>query len=120
MSFVIIGAAGIFVHLAALTVFKRTGFAFGPAQAGATLVAMTSNFALNNATTYRDRRLHGVRAVQGLLAFYVICGIGAVSNIGVASWLFQFYPHWLVPAFTGSLIGAVWNFTLSSHVLWRK
>ena len=120
LSFAIIGAAGILVHLAALTVFKHAGFAFGPAQAGATLVAMTSNFFLNNVTTYRDRRLHGLAALKGLLVFYVICGIGALSNISVASWLFAGQGRWIVAGFIGSLIGAVWNFTLSNQVLWRK
>ena len=120
LSFAIIGSAGILVHLAALALFKNADADFGPAQAGATLVAMTSNFYLNNATTYRDRRLSGWRAIKGLLAFYAICGIGALSNIGVASWLHLYDPRWFVPALIGSLIGAVWNFTLSSQLLWRK
>ena len=120
LSFVLIGAAGILVHLAALAVFKNADLAFGPAQAGATLVAMTSNFFLNNATTYRDRRLKGFGAAKGLLVFYVICGIGTVSNIAVASWLYQFYPRWIAPGLAGAVIGAVWNFTLSSQLLWRK
>lgn len=120
LSFALIGAAGILVHLAALGVLKRMDLTFGEAQAGATMVAMTSNFFLNNATTYRDRRLSGLDAIKGLLAFYVICGIGAVSNVGVASWIHEFYPYWFVPALIGSMIGAVWNFTLSSQLLWRK
>ena len=120
LSFALIGSAGILVHLAALAVLKPLGFAFGPAQAGATLVAMTSNFFLNNASTYRDRKLRGFAAVKGLLAFYVICGIGALSNIGVANWLYMFYPRWIAAGLIGSLIGAVWNFTLSNQLLWRK
>ena len=120
LSFALIGSAGIFVHLAALAVLKPMGLAFGEAQAGATLVAMTSNFFFNNATTYRDRRLRGLAALKALLAFYVICGIGALSNIGVAKWLYVLYPRWIVAGLIGSLIGAVWNFTLSNQLLWRK
>ncbi len=129
LSFALIGAAGILVHLAALGVLKQLDLTFGQAQAGATLVAMTSNFFMNNATTYRDRRLSGAAALKGLLAFYVICGIGAISNIGVASWIYDhsrqplFSQHpdgWFMPALIGSMIGAVWNFTLSSQLLWRK
>jgi dolichol-phosphate mannosyltransferase len=108
------------VHLAALAIFKSAEFAFGPAQAAATLVAMTSNFFLNNVTTYRDRRLKGGAALKGLLVFYVICGIGALSNIGVANWIYMQYPRWVVAGLIGSLIGAVWNFSLSSQLLWRK
>lgn len=120
LSFALIGSAGILVHLAALALFKPLGLAFSSAQAAATLVAMTSNFFLNNATTYRDRRLRGLSALKGLLAFYVICGIGAVSNIGVANWLYVVYPRWIVGGLIGSLIGAVWNFMLSNQLLWRK
>ena len=120
LSFAIIGAAGVLVHLAALQVIKHSGFEFGEAQAGATLVAMTSNFFLNNATTYRDRRLRGVAALKGLLLFYAICGIGAVSNLGVASWLYAFHWRWIVAGFVGAVIGAIWNFTLTSQLLWRK
>lgn len=120
LSFALIGSAGILVHLAALAVLKPMGLAFGQAQAGATLVAMTSNFFFNNATTYRDRRLRGLAALKALLVFYVICGIGALSNIGVANWLYQIYPRWVAAGLIGSLIGAVWNFTLSSQLLWRK
>ena len=120
LSFVLIGAAGILVHLAALAVLKHADLAFGPAQAAATVVAMTSNFFLNNVTTYRDRRLKGFGAAKGLLVFYVICGIGTASNLAVASWLYQVYPRWIAPGLVGAIIGAIWNFTLSSQLLWRK
>ena len=120
LSFAMIGAAGILVHLAALQVIKHSGFEFAEAQAGATLVAMTSNFFLNNALTYRDRRLRGFAALKGLLLFYIICGIGTVSNLGVASWLYAFHWRWIVAGFVGALIGAIWNFTLTSQLLWRK
>jgi dolichol-phosphate mannosyltransferase len=121
LSFALIGAAGILVHLVTLDVIKRSGASFGTAQAIATLVAMTSNFFLNNATTYRDRRLHGAKALQGLLVFYAICSVGAVSNIGVAHWLHYANDwRWIAAGFIGSLIGAIWNFSLSSQVMWRK
>ena len=45
----------------------------------ATIVAMTSNFLLNNLFTYRDRRLRGRRLWTGLISFYAVCGAGAVS-----------------------------------------
>ncbi len=121
LSFAVIGTAGILVHLGALMAIKGAGVAFGLAQAAATVVAMTSNFVLNNQTTYRDRRLSGFAAVKGLLIFYVICGIGAVSNFSVAYWLhYDIGWRWIVAGFIGSVIGAVWNFMLSSQIMWRK
>jgi dolichol-phosphate mannosyltransferase len=122
LSFALIGAAGIGVHLAALMALRKVGLGgnFAEAQSGATLVAMTSNFFFNNATTYRDRRLKGLAALKGLLAFYVICGVGALSNISVANLLYQNSWRWIVAGFIGAVIGAIWNFSLSNQLLWRK
>ena len=48
--FALVGTLGVVVHLFVLTlVFKGLGFDFETGQIAATLVAMTSNFALNNA-----------------------------------------------------------------------
>src|SRR5215204_5864571 len=52
VSFLVVGATGVAVHLAALKAgLALLGLGFGNAQALATLVAMTSNFLLNNAVT---------------------------------------------------------------------
>ena len=55
----------------------------------ATFVAMTANFLLNNRITYRDRRLRGAALPRGLLLFYVVCGIGAAANVGIAGLLLR-------------------------------
>ncbi len=119
VNFVAVGALGIAVHLLALLFFRSFGVEFVPAQAAATFVAMTSNFAFNNAFTYGDKRLVGAAAIKALFVFYVICGIGALSNIGVAAWLYAQSPSWWVAGIIGSIIGAVWNYALSSRLIWR-
>jgi dolichol-phosphate mannosyltransferase len=120
VSFMVVGLIGVFVHLAALQIGLLSGASFGPAQVTATLIAMTSNFLLNNAITYRDLRLRGFAAIKGLAIFYVICGTGALSNVGVATWLYANEPVWWIAGFAGSVIGAVWNYMVSSQVLWRR
>ena len=120
VSFMFVGLIGVFVHLAALRVGLVSGANFGLAQVAATLIAMTSNFFLNNAITYRDLRLRGAAAFKGLLVFYVICGTGALSNVGVATWLYANEPVWWIAGLAGSAIGAVWNYMMSSQVLWRR
>jgi dolichol-phosphate mannosyltransferase len=120
VSFMFVGLIGVFVHLAALRVGLIAGALFTEAQVAATLVAMTSNFFLNNAITYRDLRLKGAAALRGLLIFYVICGAGALSNVGVATWLYANEPVWWIAGLMGSVIGAVWNYMMSSQVLWRR
>ena len=120
VSFVFVGLIGVFVHLAALKVGLLAGAPFTEAQVVATLVAMTSNFFLNNVTTYRDLKLKGTAALRGLFVFYVICGAGALSNVGVATWLYSNEPVWWIAGLFGSVIGAVWNYMMSSQVLWRR
>ena len=121
VSFLLVGATGVAVHLAALKAgLALLGLDFGAAQALATLVAMTSNFFLNNAVTYRDQRLTGAAAIKGLFAFYAICAVGALSNIGVATWLYSNEPIWWLAGLFGSVVGAVWNFALSSALVWRR
>src|SRR5262249_12049649 len=69
LSFSLIGASGIAVHLAVLALISRFGFMW--AQTIATIVAMSSNFFLNNALTYRDQRLTGTKAVFGFVMFFM-------------------------------------------------
>ena len=63
--FVLVGGLGVVVHLAVLSIlFAALHRPFLVAQAAATLIAMTSNFFLNNVLTFRDSRLHGWRALR--------------------------------------------------------
>ena len=90
ISFALVGALGVLVHLAVLTcVLKLTGLRFEAAQAIATVVAMVFNFQLNNDITYRDQRLRGPRLWRGLLLFMLVCGVGAVANVGIANTLYE-------------------------------
>ena len=119
VSFGVVGTVGIFVHLLVLKGTLMTSAGFPLAQSVATFVSMTSNFLLNNLFTYRDCRLAGLSAVRGLAIFYLICSIGALSNIGVASWLYANQRIWWLDGLLGSIVGAVWNFTLSNRLVWR-
>ena len=69
LSFCLIGGSGVFVHLFCLYVLKETKISFFYAQILATMVAMTGNFFLNNALTYRDRRKIGVQKFKALQDF---------------------------------------------------
>jgi dolichol-phosphate mannosyltransferase len=120
LAFSLVGAVGTLVHMAVLTLLlKAVGLDFGVSQAGAAVAAMTGNFLLNNALTYRDKRLSGWRMLVGLLTFYSACGIGAVGNIGVADYLFASHHSWWLAGLSGVLIGAVWNYAATSVVTWR-
>jgi len=81
---------------------------------------MTSNFFLNNLFTYRDMRIKGWRILRGLLSFYGICAVGAVANVGIASYVFAAHQQWLVAGIAGVIMGAVWNFAVSSVFTWNR
>ena len=120
--FVLVGFSGLAVHLVVLqSLLKTAVVAFGPAQVAATYVAMVWNFFINNQLTYRDRRLRGWGAVRGLLMFCLVCSVGAVANVGVASWIFYSSRTsvWLAGT-AGALMGAVFNYAASSALTWRK
>jgi len=118
--FASIGIVGLAIHMSVLwSGLNLMALEFGPAQSLATLTAMTSNFFLNNLLTYWDKRLRGWRLLRGLFTFYGICGIGATANVGIASYLFNANQKWWVAGVLGVIVGAVWNYAMSSIFTWR-
>jgi dolichol-phosphate mannosyltransferase len=119
--FALIGGVGMFVHLAVLGYcFKVGHLSFDLSQTAAVVVAMTSNFLMNNLFTYRDLRLTGWRLVRGLASFYGICGVGAVANVGVAAYFFKADREWWLAGIIGVVVGAVWNYAMSSVFTWKR
>jgi dolichol-phosphate mannosyltransferase len=121
VGFAIVGVFGVLVHFAILTtMFRAMSLSFTASQAAAALIAMASNFALNNALTFRDKRLSGWRWVKGLITFVLTCSIGAFANVGVASYLFKQHIVWGLSALAGIIVGAVWNYAMTATYIWRK
>jgi dolichol-phosphate mannosyltransferase len=125
IAFAFIGGLGVFVHMAVLwLVFRGLGQTFVAGQTAATLVAMTFNFFLNNWFTYRDRRLRGWGLLRGWISFSLACSLGAVANVGIATYLFNTAPDggiwWVLSATAGILIGAVWNYAVTSVYTWNQ
>ncbi len=119
--FCFVGLTGVAVHMSALALaVDAAALRFSVAQAVATVVAITWNFVLNNRLTYRDQRLTGWRFLTGLLWFQAICSVGAVSNVGAASWLYDNGPGWWIAGLGGAVMGAVWNYVVSAAFVWRQ
>jgi dolichol-phosphate mannosyltransferase len=119
--FAMVGSLGLFVHLAALFVALEVfNVPFPEAQACGALMAMTSNFMLNNFLTYRDQRLQGLGILRGLLLFYLVCSVGLVANVGVAFSVYDQEPIWWLAGAAGALMGVVWNYAMSGLFVWRK
>ncbi len=119
--FATVGSLGLFVHLAVLFVaLEAFGLSFPHAQAFGALVAMTSNFILNNFLTYRDQRLKGFAILRGLSLFYLVCSVGLFANVGVAFSVYDQQPIWWLAGAAGALMGVVWNYAMSGLFVWRK
>jgi dolichol-phosphate mannosyltransferase len=119
-AFTLVGGAGVLVHMAILATLRLTAVSFASAQTTATIVAMVFNFWMNNLLTYRDRRLRGMRWLTGLLSFMLACGLGAVANVGIASYLFKTNTQWVMAALAGIAVGAVWNYAITQIYTWGQ
>lgn len=119
--FAMVGSIGLVVHLATLFIaLEIFNVPFPEAQAAGALVAMTSNFILNNFLTYRDQRLKGFAILRGLLLFYLVCSVGLFANVGVAFSVYDQEPIWWLAGAAGALMGVVWNYAMSGLFVWRK
>jgi dolichol-phosphate mannosyltransferase len=120
VSFAVVGALGVLVNMAVLALLRQsTDFSFETEVAVATIIAMAFNFELNNAVTYRDQRLRGPRLWRGLVLFILVCGLGAIANIGIAQTLFAEHMRWTFAGGIGAVIGVVWNYAVSATLVWR-
>lgn len=121
LMFVAVGATGVVIHLTVLgTLLNLLGMAFLWSQTAATFTAMTSNYALNNLFTHRDKRLTGRAFFRGLAIFVLISAIGALANISVATLLFENAFVWWAAGFLGTVVGSVWNYSVSSVLVWSR
>lgn len=115
-----VGSLGLLVHMSVLATALTAGLQFVLAQTGAVVAAMTFNFTLNNLITYRDQRLRGWAWLRGLISFCVICSVGAVANVGIATYVYANEPIWWLAGLAGALVGAVWNYALSGFFTWKN
>lgn len=119
--FALVGGTGVAVHMATLALLLVSSGSFRLSQAAATLFAMTFNFFANNLLTYRDKRIKGGWPLaKGLLSFWLVCSIGAISNVGVASVLFERDYSWWLSALAGIAVGVVWNYAMTATFTWKK
>jgi len=120
IAFSLIGGSGVVVHMTVLWILYRLmEFSFVTGQASAALAAMTTNFFLNNVLTYRDLQLRGRQLLRGWLSFVLACSIGAIANVGIATFLLKEESYWVISAFAGILVGAVWNYAVTAVYTWR-
>ncbi len=122
LSFTLVGGSGMVVNFAVLWLVNRIlGVEFGLSLATSTIVAMVSNYVLNNLLTYRDLRLKGWAFLRGFLSFFLVCAAGAVANVGAGKLLYdEGFAWWIAGGIVGPLVSAVWNYAVSGVFTWRR
>jgi dolichol-phosphate mannosyltransferase len=114
--FAMVGASGVGVNLLILRSLLHLGFA--EAQLMAALGAMTSNYLINNAVTYRDRRKRGAALLVGYFKFVVLCSVPLAANVAVATMVYERGPSWWVAGVAGAVVAAAWNYVTTSRAVW--
>ena len=114
--FALVGASGVAVHLLILRAMLSYGFTW--AQMAAALGAMTSNYLINNAVTYRDRRKRGFGLLVGYAKFVLLCSVPLAANVAVATMVYQHGPAWWVAGIAGAVVAAVWNYVTTARAVW--
>lgn len=119
--FALVGGAGIAIYF---TVFMLALFAirtsFDMAQITAAGAAMTVNFFLNNAITFRGARRKGWRILSGLASFYIACSIGLWINLKVAHIAGTLGAEWYTAGLLGLGAGSIWNYGVAQMFTWRE
>ena len=118
LMFGLVGVSGVAVQLAAVKGFLVLGLGFSLAQFVGSMVAMTSNYLINNEVTYRDRRKSGWPLLLGYLKFCALCSIGLAANVAVASEVHQLLPIWWPASIAGAAFGALWNYVSTAAAVW--
>ena len=124
--FALVGASGLVVNLVAFklisTALAGAGHApdhgFVIAQSLAAVVAMTSNYLINNVVTYRDRRKTGLALISGYVRFCLLCSVGLMANVAVGNLINESFGAPLLASTTGAVFGAVWNYMTTRAAVW--
>ncbi len=118
--FALVGSTGFVVNVAVAEALKAAipDLSFLRLQLIAALVAMTSNFFINNAVTYYDTRKRGLKLAEAYIRFAVLCSAGLFVNVAVAAFLQDRIDHALASIVVGAAFGAVWNYVTTALAVW--
>jgi len=117
--FCAVGMVGLVLNMALFAVLSRLDWSLNTALILSSTLVMTANYALNNQFTFRKYRLRGASFWKGLLAFYVACSVGLFANLWIANGMKDHGYHQIPAALAGVTIGSLWNYFMSSMLVWK-
>jgi putative flippase GtrA len=120
LSFLIVGAFGVLVHLSVLkTSMEFGGVQFKYANLTAMLFAATFNYLVNNKSTFRDRQLVGHHVWLGYLCYIAITGVGLGLSLLISTRLYAQHGMPMISALCGIIVGSLWNYFMSYTIVWK-
>ncbi len=119
--FLLVGISGIGVNTGVFWLATRGGLAPFWAGLAASLVSTGTNFLLNDAFTWRDRRASGLRRTLGrMLRYYSATTVGNLIYLGVLTVLIQTVGlFYLVANLVAIGVGGTFNYLLHTVWTWR-
>ena len=120
ITFSTVGVVGLLLNIFLVFVLLQvSSVSFTMAQAVGSLVIIALNFFLNNVLTFRSARLRGNRIFLGLFLFYAACSVGLIFNLAAAKGFRAYGVPWYWASTIGIVIGSVWNFWVTSLLVWK-
>lgn len=120
ISFVIVGALGMIVHLTIMkTCMSALHLDFRRSNFVAMVVAASFNYSLNNIATFKDRMLRGRSILVGYILYMGVTSLGLAVNMGISTGLYRHGCSPVMAAIGGIACGSVWNYLMSYTFVWR-
>lgn len=120
--FLVVGTVGFIINTVILEVMVRAGYSPTIGSVLGAEFAIISNFSLNNAWTFRNQKITGVKQIRKFFDFNV-ASLGAIviqaGSVGVGTYIWGRGVYRLF-YIIGVLIGLFWNYTMYSRVIWKK
>ncbi len=120
--FGVVGTIGFIINTVVLELMVRAGLHPAAGSATGAELAIISNFLLNNAWTFGDRKVIGKKMIPKFLQFN-ITSLGALIIQTVSVWVGTVLfgkSAYFVSYIIGVGVGLVWNYIMYSRVIWKK
>lgn len=120
--FAVVGAIGFLINTLILQIFVQFGFHPAMGSAIGAEFAIISNFILNNAWTFHDRKISGGKLVPKFIQFNLAAFGGLIIQsacvlLGTNTTGKETYFFWYI---FGVSIGLIWNYIMYSRVIWKS
>jgi dolichol-phosphate mannosyltransferase len=122
LKFIAVGASGVIVNEGLLFLLKEfAGLALSVASPFAIEASIISNFLLNDAFTFRDRRMAGAGPFMKRLGkFNMVSLAGATVNYGIFLLLTNIFGiHYLISNLVGIAVATMINYLVNNWWTWK-